>query len=104
MPLKMWWVNTGVAPIYDAYILALQLHSASGDVVIDVPADVRKWLPGDALVEEPVPIPAGIQGDYRIRVALLDPRTQKPAIRLGIAGRTLDGWYDLGAIRGEKQP
>ena len=104
MPLKMWWVNTGVAPIYDAYILALQLHSASGDVVIDVPADVRKWLPGDALVEEPVPIPAGIQGDYRIRVALLDPRTQKPAIRLGIAGRTPDGWYDLGAIRGEKHP
>jgi len=33
-----------------------------------------------------------------LRAALLDPRTHKPAIALGIAGRTPDGWYDLGEI------
>jgi len=37
-------------------------------------------------------------GTYRFRIALLDPRTQKPAIRLAIEGRQPDGWYDLGAI------
>jgi hypothetical protein len=31
-------------------------------------------------------------------VALLDPRTRMPAIRLAIVGRQSDGWYDLGEI------
>jgi uncharacterized protein DUF4832 len=104
MDLKMWWVNSGVAPVYDPYILALQFHSNSNDFVVEVPADVRQWLPGDALVEEAVPLPAIADGDYQMRVGLLDPRTHKPAIKLGIEGRTQDGWYDIGTITsGERQ-
>ena len=38
-------------------------------------------------------------GEYRLRVALLDPRTGQPALRLAIAGRQSDGWYDLSAIQ-----
>jgi hypothetical protein len=98
LPIKMWWVNSGVAPVYRPYILAFSCHSATNDIVLEVPADVRKWLPGDAVVEEGVPMPAIAPGEYRIRVALLDPRTHQPAIQLGIAGRTQDGWYDLGPI------
>jgi hypothetical protein len=94
LALKMWWVNSGVAPVYRPYILALSLD----DQVIEVPADIRKWLPGDALVEETVPVPAIAAGEHRIRVALLDSRTHQPAIQLGIAGRTKNGWYDLGPI------
>jgi hypothetical protein len=100
IPLKMWWVNVGVAPPYRPYILAVALHSSSaGDTLLEVPTDVRTWLPGDIVVEESVPVPAGAADFDRIRVALLDPRTHKPAIRLGIAGRTDDGWYDLGSIK-----
>ena len=55
-------------------------------------------LPGDAVVEDSIAVPAMAAGEYRIRVALLDSRTHKPAIQLGIAGRTEDGWYDLGPI------
>jgi hypothetical protein len=33
-----------------------------------------------------------------LRVALLDPRTRVPAIRLAVTGRQSDGWYDLGKI------
>jgi Domain of unknown function (DUF4832) len=98
VPIKMWWVNSGVAPVYRPYILALSCHSAANDVVLEVPSDVRKWLPGDAVVEESIAVPAMAAGEYRIRVALLDSRTHKPAIQLGIAGRTEDGWYDLGPI------
>lgn len=101
VPIKMWWVNSGVAPVYRSYILALSLHSANHDAVLEVPADVRKWLPGDVVVEESVPLPAMAAGEYRIRVALLDPRTRKPAIQLGIVGRTSDGWYDLGSVKVE---
>ena len=94
----MWWVNSGVAPIYRPYILALDLHSSSTDKLVEIPADLRKWLPGDSLVEENIAVPEVPPGDYRLRVALLDPRTHQPAIKLGIAGRTSDGWYDLGPI------
>ena len=37
-------------------------------------------------------------GEYRLRVALLDRRTEQPAIRLAIEGRQPDGWYDVGGI------
>jgi hypothetical protein len=96
--VKMWWVNSGVAPVYRPYLLALSLDSPADQAVVDVPADVRQWLPGDAVVEQAVELPQLKAGRYRLRVALLDPITRKPAIRLGIAGRTDSGWYDLGAV------
>jgi hypothetical protein len=94
----MWWVNSGVAPAYRPYSLALAFASAGAQAAVDVPADVRKWLPGDAVVEEDIDVPRLKTGEYRLRVALLDPRTRQPAIRLGIEGRGQDGWYDLGSI------
>jgi hypothetical protein len=39
------------------------------------------------------------RGEYRVRIALLDPRTHQPAVRLGIEGREEDGWYGLGTLR-----
>jgi hypothetical protein len=79
-------------------LLALSFDSPADQAVVDVPADVRQWLPGDAVVEQAVELPQLKAGRYRLRVALLDPITRKPAIRLGIAGRTDSGWYDLGAV------
>ena len=69
--------------------------------MVQVPAEIRKWLPGDSLVEENVLVPDLKAGEYRLRVALLDPSTLKPVVRLGIEGETKDGWYDLGAVRTE---
>jgi hypothetical protein len=97
IPVRMWWVNAGVAPVYRPYMLALQLHGAR-DVTIEFPVDVRKWLPGDTLVEDNVAIPDLPAGEYRVRVAMLDLRSRKPAIMLGTAGRTAEGWYDLGSM------
>ena len=37
-------------------------------------------------------------GAYRVRVAMLDPRTDQPAIKFAIEGRQPDGWYDLGEV------
>jgi hypothetical protein len=34
-----------------------------------------------------------------MRLALLDPRTRQPAVRLAIEGREDDGWYGLGTLR-----
>src|SRR5436309_13747919 len=86
MPLHMWWLNAGVAPAYTKYPLAVQLHSGESSAVIDVPVDVRKWLPGDAVFDGSVYVPELPEGTYDFRVAMLDPRTRKPVIRFGIAG------------------
>ncbi len=51
MPVHMWWLNAGVAPIYRKYWLAVELQSANAKSIIRVPVDVRKWLPGDAVFD-----------------------------------------------------
>jgi hypothetical protein len=68
--------------------------------VIRLPADVTGWLPGDALWEGGVFVPDTLTpGEYSLRLALLDPRTLQPAVRLAIEGREEDGWYSLGSLR-----
>jgi hypothetical protein len=95
--IRMWWVNAGVAPVYRPYTLALRFRGEK-EAVVELPVDVRKWLPGDALFEEPIGIPDLPAGKYRLETALLDRTTRRPAIALGIAGHREDGWYDLGEI------
>ena len=57
------------------------------------------FTPGDAIREGGVYVPDMlVPGEYRVRVALLDPRTDQPAVRLAIEGREDDGWYGLGTI------
>jgi hypothetical protein len=99
MPIHMWWLNAGVAPVYREYWLAIELRSAKNTTVIRVPVDVRKWLPGDAVFDGTVYVPSTLpEGAYDFRVAMLDPLTGEPAIRLAIQGRSADGWYDMGQI------
>jgi hypothetical protein len=93
--VNMWWFNAGVAPVYRDYLLALEV----GDTIVPLDADIRQWLPGDSVYENTIPIPPELKpGKYRLRVALLNPQSRAPAIRLAIAGRQSDGWYDLGDI------
>jgi hypothetical protein len=99
MPIHMWWLNAGVAPVYREYSLAVQLRSAEHTAVLQIPVDVRKWLPGDAIFDGTLYIPATLPaGKYDFRVAMLDPRTSEPAVRFAIEGRNADGWYDMGSV------
>ena len=100
IPVSMWWLNAGVAPPYRPFELALQLRSAATVSVIRLAADVKSWLPGDAVWEGGVFVPDTLTpGEYSLRLALLDPRTLQPAVRLAIEGRDEDGWYGLGTLR-----
>ena len=99
MPVHMWWLNAGVAPIYREYKLALQLQSGTLNVILQVPATLMEWLPGDAVVDQSLYIPEDLPRDtYKLRIGILDPQSGKPAIRLGIEGRQEDGWYDMGSL------
>lgn len=99
MPVHMWWLNSGVAPVYSQYDLAMELRSSRSSAIIRIPVDVRKWLPGDSVFDDTVYIPQDLdEGTYDLRIAMLDPRTGKPAIRFAIEGRQDDGWYAMGSI------
>jgi hypothetical protein len=98
--LTTWWVNEGVAPIYQPFILAFRLRSPASSVILRTAVDLRKWLPGDAVFEDPLFVPQDLPaGSYELSVAMLDPFTLQPGIRLGIAGRGADGWYPMGNVR-----
>lgn len=99
MRVHMWWLNGGVAPIYREYRLAVELQSSGGRASANVPVDIRKWLPGDSVFDGPLYVSENLKpGRYKVRVAMLDPRTDKPAIQFAIQGRQPDGWYELGEI------
>ena len=99
MPVHMWWLNDGVAPVYSEYDLVLELRSSQKSARIRIPVDVRRWLPGDAVFDGSVYIPEDLgENNYDVRVAMLDPRSGVPAIRFAIEGRQEDGWYALGSL------
>jgi len=99
MPVHMWWLNAGVAPIYAPFDLAMEIRSPQTSAVIRIPVDVRKWLPGDAVFDGTVYVPEDLAGGtYDMRIAMLDPRTNKPAIRFANEGRQEDGWYAMGSL------
>lgn len=95
MRVASWWVNKGVAPPYRDFVLAFEI----GGAVVKTDAALRKWLPGDQVFDGNIYVPETVKpGVHRIRAGILDPRTDKPAVRLAIEGRQADGWYDLGPV------
>ena len=94
-----WWENKGVAPCYRAFPLALRLHNAAGSEILLTRGDIRSWLPGDSLYDDAVFLPFSLApGDYDLSLALLDPWTRKPKVKLAMAGLQPDGWYSLGKL------
>ncbi len=94
-----WWENTGVAPAYRDWPVALRLKGAKRTEVLLTDSDIRKWLPGDAVFDSAVFVPLDMPlGEYELSLAILDPLTRKPHVRLAIPGRDAEGWYPLGKI------
>jgi hypothetical protein len=95
-----WWENKGDAPAYRQYPLALRLKSEKNVSILMTDVDIRTWLPGDNLYNSDVFVPYSVpDGDYQIEVALIDPATRKPKIKLAIEGQTSDGWYSMGKVK-----
>jgi len=94
-----WWENQGVAPCYRRFPLALRLHGEKHSEVLVTNADIRNWLPGDAVYDDAVFLPASMpSGTYDLQVGLLDPQTRQPKVKLAIEGLDPEGWYTLGKI------
>ena len=94
-----WWENQGDAPCYKKFPFALRLSNGKQTAVILTGADIRTWMPGDNLYNNSVFIPANLpDGDYTLSVAVVDPVTDKPNVKLAIVGVQADGWYPMGKI------
>ncbi len=98
-----WWENKGVAPCYRRFPLAMRFRSVEQSRVLVTGADITSWLPGDSLYDNAVTIPADLQpGEYDLDLAMIDPVSTKPRVKLAIAGILPDGWYPMGKIRVQK--
>ncbi len=94
-----WWENKGVAPCYRRFPLALRLKNDRRTEVLETAADIREWLPGDIVYDDAVFLPAEMpRGEYELSIALLDPHTRRPKVKLAIEGRDTEGWHRLGTI------
>jgi hypothetical protein len=100
--VKLEWENIGVAPCYADYRPALALADAQGkrSAVAVSEARVREWLPGKISLVEKIAVPANLApGEYGLQLAVVDPATNEPVVRLAIGGRRDDGWYPISRLR-----
>lgn len=106
LDITMQWNNIGVAPFYYDWPLELSLADSKGKIVAKTTttADIRTWLPGTITTTQSIKIPKSLKaGKYTLCVAIIDPSTGEPGIKLGIEGLRSDGRYTLNNITVSKQ-
>ncbi len=101
MKLSMTWENVGVAPPYQDHFLAFRLKNLKTGkaVVLITETSIKGWLPGKRELSPTLKLPENLeQGNCELALAVVDPTTKAPAVRLAISGRADDGWYPLSRI------
>lgn len=98
LELSSHWENIGIAPFYYPWPIAYALADSSGKVVASTiqasTTDIRKWLPGSHEDKLAFRIPEELpDGTYTLMVAIVEPDTGKPGIKLAIEGENADGWF-----------
>ena len=101
--LEWQWFNDGVAPLYGPCQVAVALLDQNNQVVEKqwLPdSSPRNWKPDESTTEKVSARFSSVpEGKYKLAVGLfLDRRADLPAFRVGIQGRTDQGWYVLSEI------
>ena len=103
LPVTLKWSNVGVGKLYRRYPLVLYLLDSKGAIVCQqTQADINPadWLPGDHSSTGTLRLPASLPaGQYTLGLALVDPASEKPAIRLAIDAPQTDRLYRLTSVR-----
>jgi len=94
-----WIENTGVAPIYVHYDLAIRLRQDQTEEIITLNhIDITKWLPGDVWLDENIDIPKTFQpGPLEVSIAIID-KNKTPAVRFAVNETFKDYWLSFGEI------
>jgi hypothetical protein len=99
LSFNSWWENLGVAPCYRRFPVALRLKGEGKSEILITDADIRKWLPGDSLLDSSVLLPSDLApGPYQLSIAIVDSESREPRVKLASEGRDEEGWYELGKI------
>jgi hypothetical protein len=97
IPYYIWIENTGVAPIYREYTLALRFRQGSARSVVPLKADLRTWLPGDAILIDSATFPKSLKrGEVDVDIGIIDeanPATGR--VLFAIEPRRDDRWHPL---------
>ena len=98
--VKFEWLNDGVAYLYEPCQVAVALLDGKNKLVEKqwlTGSDPKKWPPGQSTKETFDLTFASISpGAYKLAVGLFsNPSDSTPAYRIGVQGRTPDGWYVL---------
>jgi hypothetical protein len=94
-----WIENVGVAPIYYSYLFALKFTQGNRSFVHKSPADVTKWLPGDAFLRETIELPPSFgPGMVVLHAALIHPQTHEPRVAFASEGKRDEGWLRLDTL------
>jgi len=102
LPLTLTGVNEGVAPFYYPWPVEAALLGPGGAVAARAPvtgADVRAWQPGPFTWRGAVRFPGAVPaGRYRLALGIVDPWTDRPAVRF--ANKVVDqgGWALLSPV------
>lgn len=99
--VSMKWENVGVAPLYRDYRIAFRFtdENSGKSFIIAGATSLKGWLPGITEKTEILKLPGNVKkGTCRIDIAVVDPSTREPSIRLAISGRGNDGWYLLSSV------
>ncbi|MGO4538818.1 S-layer homology domain-containing protein [Paenibacillus sp. 2TAB19] len=94
--------NKGVAPFYQDWKLEYSLADGNGDVVFKQlqAADLLALLPGRHLLSDSLDLPATLAaGRYKLLLAVIDPATNEPGMKLAIEGERPDGRYEVGSLQ-----
>jgi hypothetical protein len=85
MPIKFDFSNAGIAPFYYDWPVKIYLFDENGKIIGTYPLqmDLRKILPDQAYqVSFTLPVGSQENGKYSIGIAIIDPRTGKPGVKL----------------------
>ena len=101
---------TDAAPCYSSYALRGILTDLQGrnvaDQLVYPERPTTAWGPGDEVtLRNVVTLPANAPtGEYRLRVAMVEPENPSLRVQLGIAGQDAEGRHDLCSLLAEKRP
>jgi hypothetical protein len=93
--------NSGIAPMYYDWPVHIYLLDEAGSKVLDLPIsiDTRKILPDEIMSYEiPIPLKNIENGTYMIAIAILDPKTNQPAVKFAMDNPRSDLIQELGSF------
>jgi len=96
---QLWIDNVGVAPLYRPYSLAYRFRQGKKSAIVHSKQDVRKWLPEYTWFSEKVSVPKSLSaGLAHVDIAIVDPATDTPRVKLAIEEILDDGWHPMSAV------